>query len=203
MNAIPNDIINYVSGIRAGSNLDLLRGERPEAKINAQESYCALFAPQEANDVSLAERFALAVFTAGLHGDADLAAFYAEGLAATGASGALLEAARALPGDAGSGPYGRYPSGPLSAEDEAGPAWQPPQERGEILGPRLAAAFEHAHMLTFHPRDSSQAALQSLLDAGWSSAGVVTVSQLISFLAYQARLVHGLRVMARAMNAEG
>ena len=29
------------------------------------------------------------------------------------------------------------------------------------LGPRLAAAFEHVHMLVFHPRDAAPAALQA------------------------------------------
>ena len=62
----------------------------------------------------------------------------------------------------------------------------------QALGTRLAAAFEHTHMLVFHPRDAAAPALQALLDAGWSTTDIVTVSQLVSFLAYQIRVVAGL-----------
>ena len=64
------------------------------------------------------------------------------------------------------------------------------------LGPRLAAAFEHTHMLVFHPRDAAAPSLQALLDAGWSTDAVVTLSQLVAFLAFQIRVVSGLRVLA-------
>jgi CMD domain protein len=66
-----------------------------------------------------------------------------------------------------------------------------------VLGRRLAAALSHAHLLVFHPRDASPAALQALLDAGWTTDGIVTLSQLVSFLAFQIRAAHGLRVLAR------
>ena len=74
---------------------------------------------------------------------------------------------------------------------------------GDALGPRLAAAFNHAFMLVFHPRDSKGEHLQALLDAGWSTDGVVTISQLVTFLAYQIRLVHGLRAMQSGGAANG
>ena len=47
-------------------------------------------------------------------------------------------------------------------------------------------------------RDASAAALQELLDAGWSNAGIVTLSQLVAFLAFQIRTVVGLRALAAA-----
>jgi CMD domain protein len=64
-----------------------------------------------------------------------------------------------------------------------------------VLGSRLAAAFDHAHLLVFRPRDASPAALQSLLDAGWSATSIVTLSQLVSFLAFQIRVITGLRAL--------
>lgn len=199
MNNIPSDMINHFAGIAPDSFLDSLRNERSEAKENAQAGFTALFAPVNTDQVSLAERFALAAFTLALHGAEDMAAFYRDGLAGTGAEQALLDAvAGAAEANMGSGPYGKYPAGPLSAEDEAGPEYSVDEAVADALGKRLAAAFAHAHMLVFHPRDASAAALQRLLDAGWSDEGVVTVSQLVTFLAYQVRLVHGLRVMARA-----
>lgn len=59
-----------------------------------------------------------------------------------------------------------------------------------------APAFEHAHLLVFRPRDASRQALQTLLDAGWSNDGIVTLSQLVAYLAFQVRLVEGLTALA-------
>ena len=60
----------------------------------------------------------------------------------------------------------------------------------------MAAALGHVHMLVFHPRDADAASLQALLNAGWSNGGIVTVSQLVAFLAFQIRTAAGLRVLA-------
>jgi CMD domain protein len=65
-----------------------------------------------------------------------------------------------------------------------------------VLGPRLVAAVEHAHLLVLHPRDADSAALQALLDAGWSTTGIVTLSQITAFLSFQIRVVVGLRTLA-------
>jgi CMD domain protein len=96
------------------------------------------------------------------------------------------------------GPYGSYPKGPLSVEDVLGPHYQVKSENQQVFGRRLTAALEHAHLLVFHPRDASSAALQKLLDAGWSTTDVVTLSQLVSFLTFQIRVVVGLRVLSAA-----
>ncbi|MCY1553958.1 CMD domain protein [compost metagenome] len=50
----------------------------------------------------------------------------------------------------------------------------------------------------FRPRDASREALQALLDAGWSTAGIVTLSQLVAYLAFQVRIVDGLAALASA-----
>ena len=95
----------------------------------------------------------------------------------------------------GQGPYGHYPKGPLSAEDKAGPLFKIGAAERAALGPKLAAAFEHTHMLVFHPRDAAPTYLQALIDGGWSSTGIVVISQLVAFLSYQIRVVAGLRVL--------
>jgi uncharacterized protein YciW len=41
-----------------------------------------------------------------------------------------------------------------------------------------------------------------LLDAGWSNGGIVTLSQLVAFLAFQLRAAAGLRILA-ATAAQG
>jgi uncharacterized protein YciW len=60
----------------------------------------------------------------------------------------------------------------------------------------LAAALEHAHLLVFRLRESSPDALAVLLNAGWSTTGIVTLSQLVAFLSYQLRVVVGLEALA-------
>jgi uncharacterized protein YciW len=55
-------------------------------------------------------------------------------------------------------------------------------------------------MLVFHPRDADAASLRRLLDAGWSNSGIVTLSQLVAFLAFQIRTAAGLRTLAQTRN---
>ena len=192
------DVVDTLVGIRPGSALDAIRARRPEARTHAQASYRALFAPEASDAMSVVERFAVAAFFIGLHGEAAMTAFYAAGLEASGASPELRRAAVAAVAETkASGPYGSYPPGPLSHENVAGPIYRASAATRTELGPRLATAFEHAHLLVFHPRDADVPALQALLDAGWAATGIVTLSQLVAFLAFQVRLVTGLRVLAR------
>lgn len=184
----PADVIDHLAGIGAGSPLDTIRAGRLQARENAQASYLALFAPAEPGAMSLDERHALAAFVALLHGDSGIAAFYAEGLPAPIAAAVASEAARG----ATEGPYGDYPTAALAGENVAGLHFT---ATAPDLGRRLAAAMTHAHMLVFHPRDAAAPALQALLDAGWTTDGIVTLSQLVAFLAFQIRTVHGLRTM--------
>ena len=192
------DVIDTLAGIAAGSPLDSVRRtRRPTAREHAQKSYDSLFAPADFGGFGPLERFAVAVFVAGLHGQTAIRDFYAEKLrssAATDATRAAIDAEVAAA--ATQGPYGAFPKGPLSREDTAGPVHRVAEARREPLGPRLAAAFEHVHMLVFHPRDAAAPSLQSLIDAGWTTTEIVTLSQLVAFLSFQIRVVAGLRVLA-------
>jgi CMD domain protein len=190
------DIINLLAGIEAGSRLDAIRAQRSEARENAQKSYLALFAPTSHSGVSGAERYALAAFVAGLHQDVAIFAFYRDGLDKQDARPDLSAAIEdeSARGSA-NGPYGRYPAGLLSVEDKSGPIYRIAGANLARLGARLSAAFEHAHLLIFHPRDASPAALQALLNVGWSSTEIVTLSQLIAFLSFQIRVIVGLRAL--------
>lgn len=49
----------------------------------------------------------------------------------------------------------------------------------------------------FRPRESSPEALEALADAGWSADGIVTLSQLVAFLAFQLRVAAGLRLLVQ------
>ena len=191
------DIIDALVGIAPGSSLDAIRARRPEARAHAQATYRALFAPEAPGTISAQERFAVGVFVAGLHDATAIAAAYAGRLADSRASAALKEAIDAAINEAKMrGPYGSYPAGPLSQEDTAGPVYRVEAMTRRALGPRLAAALEHVHMLVFHPRDAAPAALQALLDAGWSTTDIVTLSQIVAFLSFQIRVIAGLRVLA-------
>jgi CMD domain protein len=193
------DIIDTLAGIEPGSKLDAIRGKRVQARDNAQKSYLALFEPIDTGDFSLAERAAVALFVAGLHGGSPVAAFYRAKLAASANGAALVEAVEAeIAHGKTSGPYGAYPAGPLSAEDTTGLNYRVSAERRPVLGARLVAALEHAHLLVFRPRDAASTDMKALLGAGWSNTGIVTLSQLIAFLSFQVRVVSGLRTLAAA-----
>lgn len=193
------DIIDTLAGIEPGSTLDAIRVRRLQARENAQKSYLALFEPIDASDFSLAERAAVAFFVTGLHGESPVAAFYREKLATDADGAPLLEAIEAEIGSGKtSGPYGAFPAGPLSIENKAGLIHRVGAERRPVLGGRLAAALEQAHLLVFRPRDAASADMKALLAAGWSETGIVTLSQLVAFLSFQVRVVSGLRTLAAA-----
>ncbi|WP_018633686.1 CMD domain protein [Neomegalonema perideroedes] len=189
------DLIDQWAGIAPGSKLDLLRAKRPQARASAQESYRLLLHPDQPGEFSLEDRHAVAAFVAGLHEEPETRAHYE----ALPGAGARLEAIRAaVAAGAAQGPYGAYPEGPLSAENLDGPEFAVPAEVAAALGAKLSRGLEHAHLLTFHPRDADPAALQRLLDAGWTPDSIVGLSQLVSFLAFQIRAVIGLRALAAA-----
>lgn len=191
-----DDVIDHLAEVEPGSALDRIRRARPDAREHAQQSFLALLEPAEPGQLTLAERYAVAAYVALLH-DAEgapsrSAAFYAELLedeAEASLVAAVLEAAEA---GRAHGPYGDYREPLLASESRPGPVAR--IERG-VIPARLAAALEHAHLLVLHPRDARPGALRALVDAGWEADAIVSLSQLVAFLAFQLRLVHGLRVL--------
>jgi CMD domain protein len=189
------DVIDKLVGIAPGSAMDAIRAQRPEARTHAQKSYEALFTPADLAGVTTAERFAVACYVVGLHGEAETAAFYAERLTSAPLRAAVDAAVRQT---ITQGPYGAFPPGPLSGEDQPGPAYAVDAATEAALGPRLAATFPHVHMLVFHPRDAAPESLAAVLAAGWTTTDLVTLSQIVSFLSFQIRVVAGFRVLLRA-----
>ncbi len=199
----PSDVIDLLAGVQPGDAIDRLRSQRPQARLHAQQSYLALFAPAAPvpGQVDADERFAIAAFVAALHRQGDTARFYADALAQRDAGLAVAVAAIAAQA-AGQGPYGHYPAGPLSVEDVDGPRWRADPAQRLLLGERLAAGFGHAHLLVFHPRDAAAADLQALLDTGWSATDIVILAQIVAFLAFQIRVVSGLQVLAAHLSPQ-
>jgi CMD domain protein len=193
-----SDIIDRLVGIEPGSHLDRIRAERLQARENTQKSYVALFQPGAFGGFPLRERLAVAAFVAGLHRETATTAFYAGEVRASAPDLAKIISEEADRGEV-QGPYGHYPAGPLSSEDKPGAAYRVADSNRNQLGERLAAGLEHAHLLVFHPRDASQEALAALLNAGWSTSDIVTLSQLVAYLTFQIRVVAGLRELAASV----
>jgi CMD domain protein len=201
MSTEPRDIIDLLAGIEPGSGLDGIRSRRLQARENAQKSYIALFEPVDFGDV--AERYAVAAFVAGVHGEPAVAGFYAAKFAKAADRSEEPEALKVeIESARTEGPYGAFPAGPLSAEDKVGLIYRVAGANQHVLGARLVAALEHAHLLVFRPRDASPAAMQSLLEAGWSSSAIVTLSQFVAFLSFQIRVVAGLRTLGASLGQQ-
>ncbi|TVQ38814.1 MAG: hypothetical protein EA356_02415 [Geminicoccaceae bacterium] len=61
---------------------------------------------------------------------------------------------------------------------------------------RLGALVRHVDLVTERPRAATAADIAALGAAGWDTADIVRLSQLVAFVSYEVRLVRGLRLMA-------
>ncbi|MCU1404798.1 MAG: hypothetical protein JWQ43_1101 [Glaciihabitans sp.] len=194
------DVIDQLLGADQAGVLADIRAARPDARTNAQRSFEALFVPVDVSDVSLAERFAVAAFATGLHGEDVVGPFYAAGYAAHESDSAITNAVAAeITAGRTEGPYGEYRESDLKTESTGGLRYSVSAENTALLDARLTAALEHTHLLVFRPREATPEALDALLAAGWSATGIVTLSQLVAFLAFQLRVVHGLSQLASSI----
>ncbi len=215
------DIIDFLADLDPDSDISgpvaRLRHHRAQARDNAQRSFHALFEPETPGDFTLAERYAVAAFVAGLHGGAtaslytDLLVDELDGNAAPAETDALLTTLAAVVSDARAHvnaagvptPYGVYREPDLAAESVPGPEFRLLEAQKKVLGPRLSTALEFTHLLVLHPRDSRAERLQPLADTGWSPTEVVRLAQLVSFLTFQIRTAHGLGVLSTKFVPQG
>jgi alkylhydroperoxidase domain protein len=70
-----------------------------------------------------------------------------------------------------------------------------PQAGALDNSPRHELALAWAHRLTFEPVSATPEHLQALQAAGWTARGIVTLSQSVSFINFQSRLLAGLRLL--------
>ena len=182
-----------------GSPLEL-RKRRPITKDQAQKSYEALFLNVKDSGFSLKDRFAIATFVSRLHGFDSAINFYENELKKLQPDWVevIQEAADSAKS---TGPFGKYPDGPLTKENTAGKSWSADAEVKNSLGEKLATALNHSHILVFHPRDSEPTHLEALKQAGWSNDEIVTLSQLVAFLSFQLRLALGLQALSASKDA--
>ena len=200
--ALTADIIDLLAGLGRGHDIATLRDQRAQARENAQLSFAALLEPENPGDFTLAERYAVAQFVAELHDFPDAVEFYADVLGDE--SPDLVGTVRALAADAAAaGPVGTYREPGLRGESVAVEPWAPSADAAAALGPRLTAALAHTHLLVIRPREASADALAALVRAGWNADDIVSLSQLVAFLAFQLRASWGLRVLAGAPGEGG
>ena len=62
-------------------------------------------------------------------------------------------------------------------------------------GSRLAALIAYTDLVTLSPRDAAAADIEALQAAGISDPDIVRLAELNAFLAYQTRLIAGLKLM--------
>ncbi len=195
------DAIDTLAGIAPDSSLDTLRRQKPITRDNAQASFDTLFSPAGTTDMAAQERAAVALFVASLHRDEPAIRFYHRRLAQTGAASSFIAIVlREAEAASTTGPYGHYPPGPLTQEDIDGKPWSISESGLDAIGRRLSAALAHTRMLVYRPRDAAPNYLRALEAAGWSATGIVTLSQLVAFLAFQIRAAHGLRALAASVS---
>jgi CMD domain protein len=187
MRIAAEDLIDLAAGIKPGSPIDKLRAARRETRLNADKC-CHILFDRGDEDASLTERLGLAVFTTALQGGEELARIYTEELSGR-ETPALLSALK-------------EELASITASRITGPVYTVSPKNRSLFGSRLGAALEHAHLLIFHPRDAKAENIRYLLDAGWSARGTVIISQIIAFLAYQVRLVRGLRILQSSLKEE-
>lgn len=175
-----------------GSPINRALQARPSTWLGLEQGYQRLLTPAQPGPFSVPERQVVAAFVAVLIDEPQSRQHFHTLLAQT--DGALAQIIRQeAEGAALPGPYGRFPAGPLSAEDMDGPIYSSTPSVAETIGPRLSAALDYAHLLTLHPRDITASSSASLSAAGWASAEIIELTQLISFLGYLIRVVAGLR----------
>lgn len=185
------DVLDRLIGV----DVSALRSRRPVTRDEAQRAHDALFRPVSDGEFSRAERALIAAFATRLTADDAAAATYAGRALRIDPDLAPLVLAEAVAA-ATTGPFGHFREGGLVASSTDGDRYEPDAGVVAQLGARLSAALAHVHLLTYRPREADDTSLARLLVAGWSEGACVTLSQLVSFLAFQQRVAAGLRVLA-------
>lgn len=166
----PLDSIDKILGLQAGEPRHLLRHNREKIAHHTQLSEDALF-DGAVEDISVAERLFAAWYAAHLTGIDALAREYETRLVVVATSDDAALTRQAI--------------------DSI--------HRGVDTGlgnARLAAIAEHTRMLNDHPVRARPAHLHALQAAGLTTHAIVVLSQLLAFVAYQARVIAAVHALA-------
>ncbi|HEV2529958.1 MAG TPA: peroxidase-related enzyme [Thermomicrobiales bacterium] len=175
------DIIGRLAGIAPDGPVATLREARPGLTRASQANYDALFDAVDPVDLNLHER-ALAGFRAALlSGRGPAREWYRERLVAA----------------VHPGPDARRTRERIDHLVEAypgGSGW---------LDPRDRVILRHTDLLTGLPAQTAQADIDALRAGGLTTRAIVTLLQLVAFVAYQVRVVALLRALDQAPVVDG
>lgn len=163
------DVVYRILGVTDQGPIADLRNQKPEQIEELQAYYHALFEPEEAS----AQAFPLA--------DRYLVAVR---VASHTNSVAVANWYAELAGQAG------VDDALIALAGNVNESWDD--------NTPLGAAIRHADLLTTRPSAAQPSDLQALKDAGYSPAGIVSLSQTIAFVSYQLRFIAGLRAFGAA-----
>src|SRR5699024_9899741 len=141
------DISNQLAGLDT-SELVAWRERRPDAVANAHLSFQPLLEPATPGTCSYADRYAIAASLTAITQAGRAAHFHLDLLADEADEQVLSAVQQAIAAGTTTGPY----------QSSAFTLFDAPS----ALGPRLASALDFAHLLTFHPKDASPAAVGHL-----------------------------------------
>jgi CMD domain protein len=163
---VTGDVVSGILGLDDNSKIARLRADRPSQIAELQAYYEAVFGPNERADAALPLADRLAI---------------AIRVASRTRSSAVVSwyAERARSNGTNEATISRL-------SDVTSP-WT-----GTAA---LDAAVRHADLVTTSPVSARPSDLQALKDAGFSPAGIVSLSQVIAFVSYQLRLIAGLRAL--------
>ncbi|UOQ56649.1 hypothetical protein MUN78_13340 [Leucobacter allii] len=169
------DTLGTLAGLDREAS-ERLRGHRPAVTEAAEASLHALFdVPEDDEAPGLDRRLRLVAAARAAHVDGSdaVAAFYAE---------QLLEEADDV-------------DAPGLAELVTGGA---DGEAGRAAGRAERALLRHVDLLVQRPAAATSDDLDALAAAGWGVVEIVVLSQIVSFVTYQTRVVAGLAVLQEA-----
>lgn len=160
------DVIDQILGVEEGSRIAEIRARHPQLAAQDQAYYEALFDPNEASAAAFPLADRLLIAVrVASHTGSEAVVAWYAGLAADLGVDAVTIA---------------------RARDVATP-W--------IDASPLGAAVRHADLLTTRPSAAQASHLQALKEAGFSPAGILSLSQVVAFVSYQLRLIAGLRAL--------
>ncbi len=160
------DVIDQIIGPDPGGNIAALRTQKLELAAELQAYYIAIFAP----DADSAAAFSLAD-----------RALVAVRVASHTGSDAVADWYANVAAEAGA------PRDLIDQARDVAKTWDD--------GTKLGAAIGRADLVTVRPADTEAGDIQILKDAGFSPAGILSLSQTIAFVSYQLRLIAGLRAL--------
>lgn len=160
------DTIDTILGVDPGNRITELRAAKPELAVQLQDYYLAIFEPTPESAAALSVHDrALVAVRVAAHTRSDAVAAWYAEVAH--ANGAT--------------------DNEIERARDLTNAWSTPSP--------LGAAIQHADLLTTEPSAATKEDLERLEAAGFTPAGIVSLSQTIAFVSYQLRLIAALRAL--------